>query len=1072
MTHASQFSFRRAPVFRRGARPRALFICSLLFAVTTTHLRGAETPAEKFFHEQVAPILTAHCLECHNANARQGGLSLETLAEAVRGGDEGPAVAARNVAESLLLQKIVPSAPGGTPEMPKDRPPLGVDDVARLRRWIADGAAWPRAIVLKPRAKADKSWWSLQPLANVEPPAIDDVAADLPAAWRTDPIDRFIYAELAEKGLRPNPPADPRDLVRRVTYDLTGLPPTPEEVEAFVRACSSTPALPRSSTPPATEPRDEEHGRARDFDKAYAALVDRLLASPRYGEHWGRHWLDVVRFGESNGYERNVPIDNVWPFRDYVIRSFNDDKPFDRFLREHLAGDVLGPNDPNSELGTVFLVCGPYDNVGNQDPVAKKRIRSDALDDIITAVGGAMLGLTLNCARCHDHKFDPILQTDYYRLSAAFDGVSHGERKIETVAERRRRLEYEERVVKPLRRREQTISRRLNELEESTAAAHAEELNRKPDGYPQPAVVAGMNEDVFPPIDARFVRFTVLNKRGDVGGAKATVVEEIEVWTAGPDARNVALHAHGGRARVATQRPSENPPEAYGAPLLNDGRFGPKWTAGDEAAAILEWPEVRRIARVVFSAERGSEVEAKRRQATLPADYRIEASIDGAQWRTLVESDRRRPPLTPQHARARLMRLFAPADVRREYDALRRELAETVEMLRPVDERVRELTTERSAMLARLETWRPDDPAAIDERSRLESLEEKLADARRRAAEVPTVPSVFAGVFKQPSEPTRVFRGGDVSKPGDAVLPAAPEVLSAVTPGYALTAAAPEAERRRRLAEWLTSDADPLVPRVLVNRLWHYRFGTGIVDTPSDFGYMGGRPTHPELLDYLALRLKQHGWRLKALHREMLLSQTYRQSATFRAEAAAVDADARRLWRFPPRRLTAEELRDSMLAAAGKLDLKMGGPGFRLFHAAQDNVVTYIPLDRHPPETYRRAVYHQHVRAGRFDLLTDFDLPDSALPAPRRGSTTTPLQAFTLLNHSFTLDMAAALARRIETEAPSSDDAAQIDRAYRLLFGRAPDEQETASAREFIVAHGREPWCRALFNAAEFLYVQ
>jgi hypothetical protein len=452
-------------------------------------------------------------------------------------------------------------------------------------------------------------------------------------------------------------------------------------------------------------------------------------------------------------------------------------------------------------------------------------------------------------------------------------------------------------------------------------------------------------------------------------------------------------------------------------------------------------------------------------------DYRIETSLDGRNWRTVYESDRSRPPLTVEHARARLIRQTASAEERRRYDEAQGELEAAARELKPAAERLAELAIQLAAVRARLKTRADDDPALPHERREAELLEATIATVRKRQAELPAVPNVFAGKFSQPTAPTRVFLGGDVTKPGEPVVAGALSMLSDVTRGYELRSDSPERDRRLALARWLTADDNPLVPRVLANRVWHYHFGTGIVDTPSDFGFMGGRPTHPELLDWLALRLKHHGMRLKLLHREIVLSQAYRQSSAFRDEAALFDGDARLLWRFPPRRLSAEEVRDSMLFTAGVLDERRpGGPGFRLFRAAQDNVVTYLPLDEHPPQTYRRAVYHQHVRAGRFDLLTEFDQPDSALAAPRRGNTTTPLQAFTLLNHRFTLDMAARLAERIEGEAPS-DAAGQAAVAYRRCFGREPTAEEAGEAVEFVKQFGTETWCRALYNAGEFLYV-
>jgi hypothetical protein len=303
-------------------------------------------------------------------------------------------------------------------------------------------------------------------------------------------------------------------------------------------------------------------------------------------------------------------------------------------------------------------------------------------------------------------------------------------------------------------------------------------------------------------------------------------------------------------------------------------------------------------------------------------------------------------------------------------------------------------------------------------------------------------------------------------KPGEAVAPASLAVLDGGLPAYALPADAPESERRRALAAWITADENPLTPRVLANRVWQYHFGTGLVDTPSDFGFLGSRPTHPELLDFLARRLLAHGWRLKPLHREILLSQTYRQSAGFRAAAAGQDRDARLLWRFPPRRLSAEELRDTMLAVSGRLQLApRGGPGFRLYKFTQNNVCTYFPLDTHGPETYRRAVYHQNARASVVDVLNDFDLPDIAFAAPKRANTTTPLQALTLLNHSFTLDMAAALATRLPSDDP-------IGSAYRLALQRAPTATERGAAGQLVAQHGLAAFCRALLNANELLYLE
>ena len=357
------------------------------------------------------------------------------------------------------------------------------------------------------------------------------------------------------------------------------------------------------------------------------------------------------------------------------------------------------------------------------------------------------------------------------------------------------------------------------------------------------------------------------------------------------------------------------------------------------------------------------------------------------------------------------------------------------------------------------------------ERDRIKTIDTQLGEVSRQIASIGSLPSWWVGRFQKADGPFHVFVGGNPQRKGDPVLPAGLSVLADSGPSYQLAADAPEQERRVALARWIVAPDNPLTARVLANRLWHYHFGTGLVDTPSDFGFMGGRPTHPELLDWLACELHAGGWRLKSLHRLIVTSQTYRQSAAYRPDAAKVDGDSRYLSRFPPRRLSGEEIRDTMLAVVGKLDQRMGGPGFRLYRYLQDNVATYVPLDTHGPETYRRSVYHQNARAARVDLLNDFDVPDSAFAAPRRVSTVTPLQALTLMNHRFTMDMARFLAQRIENDAgPNRTD--QVHRAFMLAYGRAPASPERDAAITLIEQNGLLVFCRAILNSNELIYIE
>lgn len=929
------------------------------------------------FERDIRPLLHARCVECHGPEKQKAGLRLDIKAGAIK----APIIIPGKSADSELIRRVSSTDPAE--RMPSKGAPLSPREIALLRAWIDSGAMWPETD--KPSGseakRAEKTnWWSLQPLANVTPPS----PTNLPTGWSASPIDRFIFAKLAERGLKPNPPADRRSLIRRVTYDMTGLPPSPEEVEAFVK----------DSDP-----------------KAYEKLVDRLLASPRYGEQWGRHWLDVVRFGESKGYEQNHIINNLWPYRDYVIRSFNEDKAFNRFIVEQLAGDVIGRGNPAIEVGTAFLVCGPYDSVGNQDAVQQQIIRANTLDDLIAATSNTFLGLTVNCARCHHHKFDPIPTEDYYRLRAAFEGVTHGERVLASDDQRKA---YAEKAG-PLETRRAELTREKDALEKSIAT-RALQRAAQHGAYPLPAVTRHFNEHRFEPVSARYLKFKALGNSDRPQSGRNARIDEFEAWTA---TQNVALASYGTKADGATSARAEDAGAAtYGVDLVNDGKFGERWFVGNPPELTLTFPQTETIERIVFSQDRTAAPDNPGAGiGPFVTEYQVLISTDGKQWR-LVADSRDRKPFNEAHTVAR----FSP-----------------------------EVTSEA-------------------EKLRLESLNKDLSQLNQQLSTIPSLPLVWAGKFDQPKETTYVHKGGDPQRRGADVVPASLAVLDQVTKPYALNADAPDAERRLSLANWIASDENPLTARVLANRVWHYHFGTGIVDTPSDFGYLGGRPSHPELLDWLARRLQQHGWRLKPLHREILLSQTYRQSSASREDAAKLDASARLLWRFPARRLSAEEIRDSILAVTGKLDLNMGGPGFRLYRYLQDNVATYWPLDQHGPETYRRAVYHQNARASLLDGLTDFDLPDSAYSAPSRTSTTSPLQALTLLNHRFTLEMSDALAERAKRDAPG-DEAAQVRRAFALAFQRQPTAEEQQAALKLIASHGWRAFCRALLNANELLYL-
>ena len=560
------------------------------------------------FEQTVAPALAAKCVACHRRDNLKSELDLTTRAGLLQGGEAGPALVPGNPDDSSVYLRAIPHD-GQPPEMPESGEPLTNAEATALRDWIIAGAPWPETLVLREPPRADATFWSLQPIADADPPAISDA----PPGWETNPIDRFILARLREQRLTPNPPADPRTFIRRATYDLTGLPPTPDEVDAYVRAV-------------------DELGD----DRACEQLIDRLLASPRYGEQWGRHWLDVIRFGESRGYERNEIITNLWPFRDYIIAGFNDDKPFDQLVREHLAGDVVGRDDPAVEIGSAFLVAGPYDDVGNQDAAAAAQIRADQMDEMIRATCEAFLGLTMGCARCHDHKFDPLLSADYYGLYATFAGTVHGTRELSTPEQRARREDQ----LKPLQAERATVVERRDALESDISERIQQRVESAAKAWTRPRISRYGAEEAFDPVEASFVRLTVDGSDGENPNVPFRI-DEFEVWTTGPDSRNVALASAGATAAGAA-READDFAGAYSAALTIDGLYADRWiAAGNELVITLAQPQ--QIERVVFSSDRPRALPEDSSLSVFAGDYRIAVSLDGQAWTDVADSYDRTP---------------------------------------------------------------------------------------------------------------------------------------------------------------------------------------------------------------------------------------------------------------------------------------------------------------------------------------------------------------------------------------------------------------------------------------------
>jgi mono/diheme cytochrome c family protein len=941
-------------------------LIGVLFPVVASAQTGTGSTIANIVAREVSAILIDQCVSCHGPTQKKGGLDLSRRATALKGGKSGLAIVPGAPDLSLLVDKV---AEGEMP--PKGALPR--EQVAALRAWVEAGATYASEPLSPRRAGAD--WWSLRPIIRtVSPPDQQrhpGHATD-PTDWIKTPIDAFILAGLTAKGLAPAPAADPAALIRRATFDLTGLPPSPEAVDAFVAAVETDP-------------------------RAFETLVDTLLASPQYGERWGRHWLDVVRFGESQGYETNLPRPGAWPYRDYVIRAFNRDEPFPQFALQQLAGD--GDNtDWLTQAATGFLVGGTHDIVGNQTIEGMLQQRADDLDDMITATGTTFLGLTIQCARCHDHKFDPIAQKDYYGVQAIFAGVNHAERELAAADSEGRRREAA------------GIAAELAQIEQRLDA-HEPLARPDRDSPGRPMVNSRRNVERFEPVQARMVRLTILA----TGDRTEPCLDEVEVYTSarqgpGPPV-NVALARAGGKASASSEYPNA---AIHKIAHLNDGRLGngASWISRvpGKGSITITWPEPATIDRVVWGRDRDAAYRDR-----LATEYYLEAALEAGRWQVVASS---------------LDRVGYEATV---------SAAKSAHV---------------TAGLA---------PEAAQEQAELTARQTKL---RARLSQLGATLKVYAGTFSQPG-PTHLLVRGDPTRKGPEVLPA---TVAAVGPKLVLDASAPELNRRAALARWLADPANPLPARVMVNRVWHYHFGRGIVATPSDFGFNGAPPSHPELLDWLASTYIAGGWRLKPIHRLIITSATYRQSSRLDPKAQGIDRDNSLLWRMTPRRLEAESLRDAILATSGRLDTRMGGPGYNIWEPNTNYVAVYKPRAELGPDAFRRMVYQFKPRSQPDPTFSAFDCPDGALVAPRRNVSTTALQALNLLNSRFVIQQAAYLAERLEAES-GPDPGRQVERGFRLAFGRSPSSSERHAAVSLITSHGSAAFCRALYNANEFVYV-
>ena len=997
----------------------------------------AQDEGVMFFEQKIRPVLVQHCYSCHSVTARdakklQGNLFLDSAEGTLAGGETGPSLVKGKGAESRLIKALKYDG--------LEMPPAGKlsdEIIADFVKWIDMGAPDPRtgSAPIKPKREINleegRKFWSFQPLRVIAPPDVKK------SEWSRNGIDRFIAAKHEEMHLKSSGPETREKLLRRVYFDLIGLPPTPEQLHAYLS----------DSSPNALE-----------------KVVDELLASERYGEKWARHWLDVVRYAESGGYEFDAFRFGAFHYRDWVIRAINNDMPYNQFVRMQLAGDKLVPDDYLAAAASGFLVAGPYP--GQITAKTVEGIRYDQLDDMIMTIGGSMLGLTLGCVRCHDHKYDPIQQKDYYALAADLGRTVHGSRfldpdpsatasRIAQHDDQHQKLLAASRVYamsdlptrfenwKGTELPKQAETPRWQVLEPVTFDAERSWLKRSAGG-----VVA---------YDGALIPGTLLTRKGEKRGVRNEEVQRITYRTHQKNIQSVridaltdqALPARGpglngdgsfklGELKItarpitenATQPPVELKLKSVFAAFADDNQPVAHAVDGNPATAWVVQATARKDNAAIFELETplagfpgGTELvwEFQFRDAGL-GKFRCSISTEPnpATWAG---------DFAPQHVAEIRAILAANGNVLPE--ALRPEM---LRWLAPFDDGAGKVLKEEQAHVA----------------------------ARPR----PPIHEIYTTV--DGGQDVFLLRRDEVDNKQGKAEPGFVQVLWRGESDPAASAPPPVVDPRVRLAEWMTDvdrGAGPLLARVMVNRLWQHHFGKGIVGTPNDFGAQGDRPTHPELLEWLATQFVTGGWKLKPLHKQMILSATYQQSHDIQPENLQIDPANRYVWYHQPRRLDAELIRDSLLSIGGNLELNMFGPSI------MDN-------------TPRRSVYLRVKRSELIPLMTMFDAPEPTQSVGERISTTVPTQSLAMLNSPFVRQQAEKLAQKIR---PSKETPLKVsvENAYRMAFSRSPSESELASMGAFLEAQqtilGGDPatkvdqalveFCQVLLCLNEFVYI-
>ncbi|MCA9083313.1 MAG: PSD1 domain-containing protein [Planctomycetaceae bacterium] len=1019
--------------------PKLLMMVMLVLAgdrlLCETAVADEASPAA-MFHEQVEPLLRKRCYGCHSHSAGtiEGGLALDWRSGWERGGDRGAVIVPGNPDESLLIRAIRHEDP--ELQMPAEK--LSPDEIRILEEWVRGGAFDDRLVA--PAVDQDpRDWWSLKPLPD--PKHHSEMVPEVEGF--DHPIDAFVVDRLHREGLELSEPAGRRALIRRLYYDLTGLPPDVLDVQDFV---------------------DTDNG------STFEELVDRLLESPDYGERWARHWLDAIHFADSHGYEHDVGRDNAWRFRDYVIQSLNTDTSWPRFIREQLAADVFFPDQTQLIPALGFLGAGTFDlSTYSTAPVTFAYLDRD---DLVTQTMSAFMSTTANCARCHAHKFDPVTQEDYYSLQAVFAGIVKGDVPFDPNPE---------------------TARQRKEMQSLAAAARAQDAGLLLAEHYQPLLTEWLSE--------RNTGAEWVSIRPEVfvstGGATLSLREDSTIIAGGP-APDTDIYTVSGVIDSDDRHASSATSES-GSPPNNFRATGLKLELFPDESLPMNGPgrchngnlHLTEVRMQLFPPGAAEAIPVPIRRAT--ADF----NQDGWGVERVLDGD-------PKTAWGIYPKVGEPHHAVFEFEAAQSVSAGTriVVTLKQLHggshligcfrlsltdasvEAMQALPVAAEQALSLPESQRtPEQQLAIASYALRQVAEQRLSqlppqESVYAAAASVTIPTGNGGrqMAAIPSpKAVHVLERGRFDKPLREVTPGALAVLEHLPARFSLPDGAAEGHRRAALADWMVHPDNVLTWRSIVNRVWHYHFGRGLCDTPGDFGRMGGVPSHPELLDWLAVWFREEArGSLKQLHRLIVTSQVYRQSSDHRPEAAAVDADNRLLWRQNRHRLDADAYRDFVLSASGRLDRTIGGPAVQHFSQRKGPQATpeldYAEFDWSSASGAGRRSIYRYVWRGIADpFMEALDFPDLGLLAPVRGFSASPLQALALYNNDFVISHSEAMAERIQQQ--HSETGEQMEFAVRLAWHREATETERSTMVEFVRKHGLAAFCRVLLNSNEFLFV-